>query len=84
MINFFIILLLSNLLIFFNLKKFSNFVNIYDKPDQYLKKHKSNVPLLGGIIIIINLLILFLLKYFLKLLLIILYFQKKSKFQYFY
>ena len=64
MINFFIILLLSNLLIFFNLKKFSKFVNIYDKPDQYLKKHKSNVPLLGGIIIIINLLIFFSLEIF--------------------
>lgn len=59
MINLFTILFLSNLLIFFNLKKLSDFVNIYDKPDQYLKKHKSNVPLLGGIIIIINLLIFF-------------------------
>ena len=59
MINLFTILFLSNLLIFFNLKKLSDFVNIYDKPVQYLKKHKSNVPLLGGIIIIINLLIFF-------------------------
>ena len=64
MINLFSILFLSNLLIFFNLKKLSNFVNIYDKPDQYLKKHKSNVPLLGGIIIIINLLIFFSLEIF--------------------
>ena len=57
MIKIFLLLLLSNLLILFNLKKFSRFINIYDKPDKKLKKHKSNVPLVGGIIIIINIII---------------------------
>ena len=58
MIKIFLILLLTNLLIFINFKKISKIVNIFDKPDKHLKKHKSNVPLLGGVIIIINLLIL--------------------------
>ena len=57
MIKIFLLLCLSNLLILFNLKKFSRFINIYDKPDKKLKKHKSNVPLVGGIIIIINIII---------------------------
>ena len=57
MIKIFLLLLLSNLLILFNLKKFSRFINIYDKPNKKLKKHKSNVPLVGGIIIIINIII---------------------------
>ncbi len=57
MIKIFLLLLLSNLLILFNLNKFSRFINIYDKPNKKLKKHKSNVPLVGGIIIIINIII---------------------------
>ena len=57
MIKIFLLLLLINLLILFNLKKFSKFINIYDKPNKILKKHKSNVPLVGGIIIIINIII---------------------------
>ena len=57
MIKIFLLLLLSNLLILFNLKKFSKFINIYDKPNKKLKKHKSNVPLVGGIIVIINIII---------------------------
>jgi len=58
MIKILLILLLSNLLILINFKKISKIVNIFDKPDKHLKKHKSNVPLLGGVIIIINFLIL--------------------------
>ena len=58
MIKIFSILLLNNLLILIYLKKISKIVNIFDKPDKHLKKHKSNVPLLGGVIMIINLLIL--------------------------
>ena len=64
MIKISIIILFFNILVFFNLKKISNIINIYDKPDKYLKKHKSNVPLLGGIIIILNILIYFLLSFF--------------------
>ena len=48
----FSILLINNFLIFIKLKKLSKIINIFDKPDKHLKKHKSNVPLLGGIIVI--------------------------------
>ena len=58
MIKIFSILLLNNLLILINFKKLSKIINIFDKPDKNLKKHKSNVPLLGGVIIVINLIIL--------------------------
>ena len=58
MIKIFSILLLNNLLIIINFKKLSKIINIFDKPDKNLKKHKSNVPLLGGVIIVINLIIL--------------------------
>ena len=58
MIKIFSILLINNFLIFIKLKKLSKIINIFDKPDKRLKKHKSNVPLLGGIIVIINLFIL--------------------------
>jgi UDP-GlcNAc:undecaprenyl-phosphate GlcNAc-1-phosphate transferase len=64
MIIIFLALILCNFIIFFYLKKFSKIINIYDKPDNYLKKHESDVPLLGGIIIIINLLIFFFLIFF--------------------
>ena len=57
-------ILLCNLIIFFNLKKVSNFINICDRPDKILKKHISNVPLLGGVIIIINILVYFFLIFF--------------------
>ena len=36
-----LILMLLNLCIFFNLKKFSIIVNIYDIPDKKLKLHKK-------------------------------------------
>lgn len=64
MIKISLIILFFNILVFFNLKKISNIINIYDKPDKHLKKHKSNVPLLGGVIIIFNLLICLFLSFF--------------------
>ncbi len=54
-----LLILLCNVIVFFNLKKISNLVNIFDKPDKNLKKHITSVPLIGGVIIIINLLIYF-------------------------
>ena len=64
MIEIFSILFISNLFILINFKKFSKLINIFDKPDKHLKKHKSNVPLLGGAIIIINLVIFLILSIF--------------------
>ena len=40
--------LIINLLIYINLNKISTFININDKPDGKLKKHKNVIPLLGG------------------------------------
>ncbi len=59
MTKIYLILLLNNALILFYLKNFSNFINIFDKPDRKLKKHKFNVPLVGGTIVFINYIILF-------------------------
>ena len=47
-------LVILNYLLFINLKKLSNFINVFDKPDGKLKKHASSVPLLGGTILVIN------------------------------
>jgi len=55
MIKLLFSLLILNLLIFFNINKISKIINIYDKPDNKLKIHKSIIPLLGGFIIISNL-----------------------------
>ena len=46
--------LIINFLIVYKLNKISNIFNIFDEPDNKLKKHKLSVPLLGGIIILIN------------------------------
>ena len=46
--------LIINFLIAYKLNKISNIFNIFDEPDNKLKKHKLSVPLLGGIIILIN------------------------------
>ena len=56
MISFYVIFILLNIIIFFNLDRLSKFINIFDKPDNLLKKHKSIVPLIGGFILIINIL----------------------------
>ena len=58
MINFFFIFIILNLIIFFNIKKISKFVNIFDVPDKKLKTHKKKTPLIGGTIILLNIFIL--------------------------
>ena len=54
MIQLFSVFLIINLLIYINLNKLSTFININDKPDGKLKKHKNVIPLLGGSIFFIN------------------------------
>ena len=58
----FLTVFISNIIIFLNLKQIANYLNIFDKPDNKLKKHRSSVPLLGGVILIINFLILVLIQ----------------------
>ena len=57
--------LIINFLIAYNLNKIAYISNIFDEPDNKLKKHKSRVPLLGGIILTINF-CLFIFCYFLN------------------
>ena len=64
MIELFLVAIVLNFLFFFYIKKIKNFINIFDKPDNKLKKHKSKIPLLGGIIIIMNLCLLVFLSFF--------------------
>ena len=57
MIFIFILLLLLNLLIFFNFEKLSKIINIYDIPDKKLKLHKKKTAVMGGVILAINLIL---------------------------
>ena len=54
MIIIFLILFFLNFLIFINIDRLAKVINIYDKPDNNLKLHKKNIPILGGIIIAVN------------------------------
>ena len=58
MIYFYLISIILNAIIFFNLKKISQFINIFDIPDKKLKTHSIKTPLLGGTILLINILFL--------------------------
>jgi len=64
-IIFFLSIISLNIFIIFKIQKLSKIVNIFDKPDQFLKKHKFNIPLIGGIILAFNIVMIFLLNFFL-------------------
>ena len=66
MIQLFLAGIIFNFLFFFYIKKITYFVNIFDEPDNKLKKHKSRVPLLGGLIIASNLILFILITFFLN------------------
>ena len=51
MLFIFLLLFLLNLIIFFKINELSQILNIYDVPDNKLKLHKTNVPIIGGIIL---------------------------------
>ena len=59
MLLIFLFLFLLNLIIFFKISKLFKILNIYDIPDNKLKLHKKNVPIIGGIILAFNFSILF-------------------------
>jgi UDP-GlcNAc:undecaprenyl-phosphate GlcNAc-1-phosphate transferase len=50
----FLSIILLNYFIFKNLKRLSKFINVFDKPDFILKKHRLITPLLGGTIFLFN------------------------------
>ena len=59
MINLYFALIIFNSLLFINLKKLANFINIFDEPDRKLKLHKIKTPIIGGFILALNLFIIF-------------------------
>ena len=61
---FFLFFLLFNLLLFFYFKKFSEYICLYDYPDNIRKFQKNPVALTGGFIVFINLLVFFIFKSF--------------------
>ena len=67
--NFFFLialLIIINYLFYFNFRKFSSIIKIYDYPDKLRKKHLNPIPLLGGPLVILNIYIIYLLNYFLN------------------
>ena len=54
MIVLYLSLFILNTCLIIYYEKFVKFINIYDYPNSKLKKHKSKVPILGGIILFIN------------------------------
>ena len=61
---FFIFISIINLLLIKNYKILAKFINLYDVPTEYRKKHKTPVPLIGGFFLLINLIIFFLFEFF--------------------
>ena len=56
----FVLLFFLNMILLLNINYISKFLNIIDKPDKFLKKHKKDTFLMGGPIIFFNLSIVFL------------------------
>ena len=50
-----LLICIVNLIIFFNLKRISSFINLYDFPDKKRKIHTIATPSIGGIILFVNL-----------------------------
>lgn len=50
-----LLICIVNLIIFFNLKRISSFINLYDFPDKKRKIHTVATPSIGGIILFVNL-----------------------------
>ena len=65
MIEILIILSIINILIFFNFKKISKFINLYDIPNKNLKTHKNKTSLIGGSILMLNIILIFFIDFFL-------------------
>lgn len=64
-IYLFFILLINIIILIFH-KKFTKFINIFDEPDSYRKKHSKKTSLSGGSIIFLNLIMYLLFFYFYK------------------
>ena len=56
-----------NTFIVLKIEKLTKIINIFDTPDNILKKHKSKTALIGGMILAFNLILIFFLNFFLNL-----------------
>ena len=65
-LEFLLISFFLNLIIFSNIKVFSNFLNLYDKPDKLRKIHKTDIPNVGGLFFFINLFLILMFFFFKK------------------
>tara|TARA_B100001093_G_scaffold455511_1_gene465722 strand:- start:1564 stop:2565 length:1002 start_codon:yes stop_codon:yes gene_type:complete len=66
MLILFLFLIIFNLFILYNFKKFTKIIGLYDFPNKKLKIHKEKISLTGGTIIILNILIIVILDFFFK------------------
>ena len=56
---FLLIIIIINFFLVFYFDRISLILNILDKPIQYHKKHKKNIPAIGGILLFINIFLFF-------------------------
>ena len=54
MIMFYFFIIFCNLVFLFFFQKISNYINIFDLPDDRRKIHTSKISLLGGLIFLLN------------------------------
>ena len=67
-LNFYLVFLLFVLFNLVLLKKFdllTKFINVYDNPDFFRKRHEKSTPVVGGFVIYINLIFILLIDFFL-------------------
>ncbi len=61
---FLLIIIILNFFLVFYFDRICLILNILDKPIQYHKKHKKNIPAIGGILLFINIFFIFCIFYF--------------------
>ena len=61
---FFFFILIVNFFLVKKYQLFAKFIGLYDVPNEYRKKHKLPIPLIGGFFLLINLIIFFLFEFF--------------------
>ena len=61
---FFFFILIVNFFLVKKYQLFSKFIGLYDVPNEYRKKHKLPIPLIGGFFLLINLIIFLLFEFF--------------------
>jgi len=61
----FLLLVLFNLILLNKFDLLTKFINVYDIPDSFRKRHKKSTPVVGGLIIYINLIFILLIDFYL-------------------